>query len=296
MKMPPFAYAKAHSLPELFSLWTNAGTEARVLAGGQTLLATLAFRLSEPSVLIDISAIASLKGVTETQDILRIGALTTHADLGANGLVARYAPLLTKAVPLIAHAAIRNRGTIGGSLAYADPAAELPACMVALDATIIAQSAGGERRIPASDFFTGLLTTALEEHELITAIEVPKAGPDQRATILEIARRSGDYAMAGIALAYRQAQDGAVQDGAVQAPRVVFFGVGDGPVRAVNAEMAMSGAALTTASIAAAQAVLATDLDPPGDLHGSPALKMQLCRTLLARALTPFILSERTAA
>jgi aerobic carbon-monoxide dehydrogenase medium subunit len=291
MKMPPFAYAKAKDLPDLFRLWKDAGEDARLLAGGQTLLATLAFRLSEPSVLIDITDVAALKGITETKDAIRIGALTTHAQLGANTLVKAYAPLLTQAVPLIAHAAIRNRGTIGGSLAYADPAAELPACMLALGATVITASRKGERRIPAADFFTGLLTTALEEGELIAAIEAPKARPNQRHSILEIARRSGDYAMAGLAFSWFEGKGGAVE-----MPYLVFFGVGDGPVRAVYAEKAIDGTPLTSASISSAQAALSTDLDPPPDMHGSSAMKMQLCRTLVARALTPLIRSERAAA
>jgi aerobic carbon-monoxide dehydrogenase medium subunit len=236
LKWPAFAYARAADLDDLFRLRAAAGEEARLLAGGQTLLATLAFRLSEPTVLIDITDLAALKGITETADAIRIGALTTHAELGRNALVARHAPLLTEAVPLIAHAAIRNRGTIGGSLAYADPAAELPACMVALGATIVAASPVGERRIPAEAFFTGLLTTALAADELIAAVEVPKARPGQRAAVVEIARRSGDYAMAGLALAYEEGVGGVAAD-----QRLVFFGVGDGPVRARSAESALAG-------------------------------------------------------
>jgi aerobic carbon-monoxide dehydrogenase medium subunit len=290
MKMPPFAFAKAKDLPELLSLWKDAGDDARLLAGGQTLLATLAFRLSEPSVLIDITGVQALQGIIETNTAILIGALTTHAQLGTNALVKAYAPLLTQAVPLIAHAAIRNRGTIGGSLAYADPAAELPACMVALNATIVTISEAGERRIAAADFFTGLLTTALEEHELIATIEVPKAKPNQRTAILEIARRSGDYAMAGLALSCIEG------DEAVEMPHLVFFGVGDGPVRAVHAERAISSKPISIITIAAAQATLASDLDPPPDMHGSSAMKMQLCRTLVSRALTPLILSGRAAA
>jgi aerobic carbon-monoxide dehydrogenase medium subunit len=282
MKMPPFAYAKARDLPDLFRIWEEAGEEARLLAGGQTLLATLAFRLSEPSVLIDIGGVAALKGVTETDGAIRIGALTTHAELGRNELVARHAPLLAEAVPLIAHAAIRNRGTIGGSLAYADPAAELPACIVALGATIVAASARGERRIPAQEFFTGLLTTALDEGELIAAVEAPKAGMAQRSVIMEIARRSGDYAMAGLAMVFMAGQGGAVLE-----PRLAFFGVGDGPVRAPKAEAALAGKPPGAAAIAAAQAALARDLDPPADMHGTSAMKLQLCRTLLARVLAP---------
>jgi aerobic carbon-monoxide dehydrogenase medium subunit len=282
MKMPPFAFAKAKDLPDLFRIWREAGDDARLLAGGQTLLATLAFRLSEPTVLIDITGVAALKGVAETEDAIRIGALTTHAELGVHKLVARHAPLLTAAVPLIAHAAIRNRGTIGGSLAYADPAAELPACVVALGATIVAVSAKGERRIPADRFFTGLLTTALQEGELIASIEVPKPGKAQRSAIMEIARRSGDYAMAGLAVAYTESKGSKVIG-----PRLVFFGVGDGPVRAPTAEAELADKPLGEAAIAAAKTALAKDLDPPADMHGSTDMKMQLCRSLLARVLAP---------
>jgi carbon-monoxide dehydrogenase medium subunit len=291
MKMPPFAYAKAVDLPDVFRLWKASGEDAKLLAGGQTLLATLAFRLSEPSVLIDIGGVAALKGVSEAGGVLRIGALTTHAALGAHPLVARHAPLLAEAVPFIAHAAIRNRGTIGGSLAYADPAAELPACMVALDAAIVLSSESGERRIPAAAFFTGLLTTALAERELIAAVEVPKAAPGRRFAVEEIARRSGDYAMAGLMAA------ATVGDGGVPAEsRLVFFGVGEGPVRAARAEAALARRAADAATIAEAQAALAEDLDPPADMHGSSAFKMQLCRTILARALARIAPAAKEAA
>jgi carbon-monoxide dehydrogenase medium subunit len=249
------------------------------MAGGQTLLATLAFRLSEPGLLIDISRIPDLKGIRHTASTILIGALTTHAELGASDAIRQHAPLLAEAVPLIAHPAVRNRGTIGGSLAYADPAAELPACCVALDAVIIARSVAGERRIPASQFFTGLYTTDLAPNELIAAVEVPVARPGERSTIIELARRSGDYAMAGV-VARAQMADGVLADA-----RLVFFGVGVGPVIATSAIAAIAGKAPTAEAIAAAQAALAADLDPPADLHGGPDMKRHLARVLVARAL-----------
>ena len=150
MKAPPFAYVRATSLADAFNLWRDAGPDAKLLAGGQSLLATLAFRLSEPSTLIDISRVRELRGIAQTGAAIRVGALTTHAELGANELVRSHVPLLAEAVPLIAHAAIRNRGTIGGSLAFADPAAELPACCVALDAVIVARNAAGRAAHPGS--------------------------------------------------------------------------------------------------------------------------------------------------
>ena len=279
MKAPPFAYVRATSLADAFRLWADADSEARLLAGGQTLLASLAFRLSEPSTVIDISRVPELKGIGQVGSAIRVGALTTHAELGASDLIRRHVPLVAQAVPLIAHPAIRNRGTIGGSLAYADPAAELPACTLALDATIVARSASGERRIPAAQFFTGLYATALAEHELIAAVEFPLAKPEERTVILELARRSGDYAMAGVAAKATPTR------GMLSDPRLVFFGVGETPVIVRGAMAAIAGKPATPETIAAAQAALATDLDPPADLHGSPDMKRHLARVLLARAL-----------
>ena len=290
MKAPPFAYVRAGSLADVFAHWSAAGPDAKLLAGGQSLLATLAFRLSEPSTLIDISRVAELAGISAVGDGIRVGALTTHAELGASDLVRRHAPLLAEAVPLIAHPAVRNRGTIGGSLAYADPAAELPACVVALDATIVARSATGERRIPAAQFFTGLYATALADNELIAAVELSARKPQERAVILELARRSGDYAMAGIA-ARAQVSGGTLTD-----PRLVFFGVGAAPVTATAAMAALAGKSATPDTIAHAQAALDADLDPPADLHGGPDMKRHLARVLLARALTRLTGAEEARA
>jgi carbon-monoxide dehydrogenase medium subunit len=290
MKWPAFGYARARSLDEAWRLLAEHGEAARVIAGGQTLLATLAFRLSEPRLLVDISGLAELRGVSADAGVLRIGALTRHAELGRDPLVARHAPLLAEAVPHIAHPAIRNRGTIGGSLAYADPAAELPACVVALDATLLLVSAAGERRVRAAAFFTGLLETALRPGELIAAVEVPVATPATRSAILEVARRSGDYAMAGLALRLT------LEGRAVRAARLAFFGVGNGPVLALRAGAALDGRALDAAAIAAAQAALGEDLDPPDDLHGPGAMKLHLSRVLTVRALSRFLPERELAA
>jgi carbon-monoxide dehydrogenase medium subunit len=282
MKWPAIGYARANSLDEVWSLQAAHGAAAQVIAGGQTLLATLAFRLSEPKLLVDITRISALRGIGLQDGMLRIGALTRHADLARDPLVARHAPLLAEAAPLIAHPAIRNRGTIGGSLAYADPAAELPACVVALGATVVTASAAGGRRIPAAAFFTGLLETALAPGEIIAAVEVPVATPATRSAIREVARRSGDYAMAGLA-AWLE-----MEGARVAAARLVFFGVGAGPVLAAGAGAALAGRALDGGSVAAAQAALAEDLDPPGDMHGPPEMKRHLARVLLQRVLAGF--------
>lgn len=290
MKWPAFGYVRASTLDDVWRLQAEHGDGARILAGGQTLLATLAFRLSEPELLVDITRVAALRGISEAGGTLRIGALTRHAELGRDPLVARHAPLLSEAVPFIAHPAIRNRGTIGGSLAYADPAAELPACVVALGATIVLASAAGERRVPAASFFTGLLETALRQGELIAAVEIPTSTPAQRSAIVEVARRSGDYAMAGLAACI-------TLDGPrVAAARLAYFGVGNGPVLARGAMAALQGRALGAESIAAAQIALAGDLDPPSDLHGPPEMKRHLARVLTARALSRFLPATEIAA
>ena len=279
MKAPPFTYVRATSLADAFHLWRDAGPDAKLLAGGQSLLATLAFRLSDPGTLIDISRIRELRGIAQAGSAIRVGALTTHAELGRSALIREHVPLIAEAVPLIAHAAIRNRGTIGGSLAFADPAAELPACCVALDASIVARNAADERRIPAAQFFTGLYSTALRTHELISAIEFPVAKAGERSTILELARRSGDYAMAGIAARAK------VTGSTIIEPRIVLFGVGDAPVLAERAMAAAGGKQVLPDTIAAAQSALMGDIDPPADQHGSADMKRHLARVLLARAL-----------
>ena len=280
MKAPPLSYVRAATLAEAFQLWRDAGPDARLLAGGQSLLAALAFRLSDPGTLIDITRLRELRGISQAgSTAIRVGALTTHAELGRNELVRQHVPLIAEAVPLIAHPAIRNRGTLGGSLAFADPAAELPACCVALDATIVARNAADERRIPAAQFFTGLYATALKPYELIAAVELPVAKAGERSAIVELARRSGDYAMAGVAAKARLA--GAT----LIAPQLVFFGVGDRPVTASRAMAAASGQQVLPQTVAAAQAALDADLDPPADQHGSAQTKRHLARVVLARAL-----------
>ncbi|HEU0058414.1 MAG TPA: xanthine dehydrogenase family protein subunit M [Hyphomicrobiaceae bacterium] len=283
MKAAPFEYVRATTLAEVFQLWREAGPEARLLAGGQSLMPALAFRLSEPSVLIDISRVADLTGISVENGALRIGALTTHAELGAHALVREHAPLLGEAAPLIAHPAIRNRGTLGGSLAYADPAAELPACCLALGATIVARSATGERRIAADAFFVGLYATALAENELIAAVEFPRRQAGERSTILELARRSGDYAMAGIVAR------ATVAGQSLADPRLVLFGVGEVPVLARAAMAALAGRPADAANIAAAQAALAQELEPPADLNGGADMKRHLAQVLLARAIQRLI-------
>jgi len=204
VKAPSFAYAKPRSLEEVFVVLRRTD-DAKLLAGGQTLLATLNMRLSSPAVLVDITGVPGLAGIAVRGDVLRIGALTRHREIERSREVAEHAPLLAQAAPHIAHVAIRNVGTIGGSLAHADPAAEWPACCVALDADIVIASRSGERRVKARDFYKGLFETALGAGELIAAVELPLLGTGYRSVFLELARRHGDYAMVGVAAAAKPA-------------------------------------------------------------------------------------------
>jgi carbon-monoxide dehydrogenase medium subunit len=279
MKAPSFDYVRAATLPQVFELLRTHGDGARVLAGGQTLIATLNMRLSEPSVLIDIGRLDALRGIALNGATLRIGALTTHAQVEASPLVAQHAPLLAQAAPHIAHRAIRNRGTFGGSLAYADPAAEWPACVLALDATLVLAGAGGERRVAAADFFTGLFTTALASDELLVACELPVQATGERQVFDELARRHGDYAIAGLAAR------AVLRDGRLHDVRLAFLGVDDRPRRAQRAEQALQGRAVDDATLALLAPALQADLQPFGDLTSGPATKRHLAGVLARRAL-----------
>jgi carbon-monoxide dehydrogenase medium subunit len=260
LKAPSFAYAKARSLAEAFDLLERPG--ARILAGGQSLLPALNMRLATPELLVDIGALAALKEISTGKGGLRIGALITHSRLAGSSEVAKHAPLLAEAARHVAHPAIRNRGTLGGSLALADPAAEYPAVALALDATIVLASRQGERRVAAQSFFKGLFETDSRPGEIVAAAEFP---PAERAVFLELARRHGDYAIVGLA---------GVANGA--AKRIAFLGVGATPVLAIQASKEKT--------LAGAQKALEKDLQPPADLYHSPATKLHLAKVLLARA------------
>jgi len=263
VKAASFAYAKPRALAEALDL--AARPEAKILAGGQSLIPSLNMRLSSPELLVDINGLDELKGIRLDKDTVRIGALTTHAEIERSDVVKKHLPLLAEAVPHIAHPAIRNRGTIGGSLALADPAAEYPACVLALDAVIIATGRKGERKIMAGDFFKGLFETDLKPGELLTAIEFKAQKKDERSAFLELARRHGDYAIVGLA--------GFAGNGG---KRIAFFGAGDRPVLAVHAARATD--------VQAAKAALGKDLSPPADLYHSSTTKLHLARVLLERA------------
>ncbi len=279
MKPAPFAYARPSTVEEVCALLAEHGEDARLLAGGQSLMATLNMRLSAPELLIDINRIDELAGIALDGDVLRIGAMTRHVEVETSPEVAEHAPLIAQAMPHIAHAAIRNRGTFGGSIAFADPAAELPACAVALGARFELRSASATRMVAADDFFQGLYETALAPGDLLTAIEIPVIAPGYRSAFMELARRHGDYAMVGIAVHARLA------DGAIGDARLVYFAAGERPVVARAAAAAIDGKAPSEETFEAAASALDQDLDPPADLNADPATRLHLARVLTRRAL-----------
>lgn len=276
MKAPDFAYARPASLDAALALLAEHGEDAVPLAGGQSLVTALNMRLSAPGLLVDLNAIPELTGVSEAGGeaggIVRIGAMTRHRDVGTAALVRERLPLLAAALPHIAHPAIRNRGTIGGSVALADPATEWPACCLAAGASIVVRGPGTERRVPADDFFQGLYTTALEPGEIVTAIEFPVPGADAVWGFEELSRRHGDYALVGLAATGRRSAGG------LSDLRLAFFGVADRPVLARAA-----AAALEAGDLAGAQAALAGELDPPDDPTTKAATRLHLARVILGR-------------
>ena len=280
MKAAAFDYVKPASIDQVLSLLQERGDDARLLAGGQTLMATLNMRLSEPQLVIDIGGIESLRGISVQGNVLRIGALATHTEIEHSPLVAQHAPLLAAAAPHIAHRAIRNSGTWGGSIAYADPAAEWPTCLLALGGTVVARGPNGERRIAADDFFQGLYATALEPDEVLVASELPLAGADHWFGFQELARRHGDYAIVGMAATARR--DG----GVLRDVRVVLLGVDATPVRAAAAEAVLEGAAPDAARVARAVQALRDSIDPLPDLTNTPETKRHLAGVLLQRLFT----------
>lgn len=277
MKAPRFAYIRVKTLAEVFHLLETHGDGAKLLAGGQSLLATLNLRLSSPAVLIDITRIPGLSGIKVSNGKISIGALTTHAEVESSREIAKSLPMLTLAAPHIAHVAIRNVGTFGGSIAMADPAAEWPACCVALDAEFVIETKTSRRRVKARDFFQGLYTTDIQPGEVLTGIEIPIPGQEYRSTFLELTRRRGDYAIVGIA-AMAKNTSGTLSD-----VRLAYLGVGQIPVLAQTAMAATEGKHPSPAVVDAAALALAADLDPSGDTYSTPATKMHLARVLTAR-------------
>ncbi len=282
MKASAFAYARATSVADALALLVAHGDGAKVLSGGQSLMPAMNLRLIAPELIVDIGGLAELRGIAVSGDVLKVGALTRHADLLRSPEIAAHAPLLAEAVAHIAHPAIRNRGTLGGSLAHADPASELPACMLALDATIVIRSPSGERRMAAEDFFTGIYETALSAQELLVAVELPVAQKNSGYFFDEFARRHGDYAIVGLAA------QAIVKDGIFADLRLAFFAVGDRPALA-RAAARLVGNPVTPAILSEASVALSAELDPQEDQQASASMRRHLAKVLLVRCVSALL-------
>ena len=281
MKPAPFEYHRPATVDEALGLLAEHGYDAKLLAGGQSLVPAMNFRLAQPAVLIDLNRVAGLETIAEAEGGVRIGAMARQRAAERSPLVAARAPLLAETLPFVAHAQIRNRGTVGGSIAHADPAGEVGAVMLALDARFHLRGPGGTRVVPASEFFTGLFGTALEPDEMLVEAEIPPAAPGAGWAFDEVSRRHGDYALAGLAAAVEV--DG---DGRCTAARIALLGVGDAPLLAREAAAALVGHAPTEEAVrAAAEAAAERDVDPPGDIHASPAYRRHLTGVLVRRVL-----------
>jgi aerobic carbon-monoxide dehydrogenase medium subunit len=281
VKPAPFAYYAPRSTDEALALLDRHGPDAKPLAGGQSLIPAMNFRLAAPAVLVDLNHVASLAYIAPEDGVLRVGAMTRHRTVEHDDSVRRLAPLLSMTMPFVAHAAIRTRGTMGGSLAHADPAAELPAVMLALDARFTLASTRGMRTLPAADFFTGLFSTALDPGELLTEVAIPASEHGAGYAFDEISRRHGDFALAGAAAAV-------VCDGnRCTRVRLALLSVGDRPVLLEHVARTLVGEIPTPESIrAAAEEGAAHDVDPASDIHASSEYRRHLASVLIRRVLT----------
>jgi aerobic carbon-monoxide dehydrogenase medium subunit len=274
-----FDYLRPATLDEAIQALADGGEDAKVIAGGQSLMPLLRLRLAYPELLVDVGDLAELRGVTDTGDALLIGARTTHYDLVHDPLIAAHCGILAQAAATVADPAVRHRGTLGGSLAHGDPAGDLPAVVLALDATLIARGPGGERQIGAGDFFLDYLTTALHAGEVLTGISVPQLGPGWGYRYEKFHRTAQAWATVGVAALVRRS------DGVLTEARIGLTNMGTVPVRASAAEAAAAGVEASRAALNGAAAYAAEGTEPPADLHGAPDYRRHLARVLTGRAL-----------
>jgi aerobic carbon-monoxide dehydrogenase medium subunit len=274
-----FEYVRPSSLADAVRALADGGEEAKVIAGGQSLLPLLRLRLAYPELLVDIGALDDLRGVSDQGDTLLIGARTTHYQLVHDPVIAEHCGLLAQAAGTVADPAVRHRGTLGGSIVHADPAGDLPAVVLALDARLIATGAGGDREIRAADFFVDYLTTTLAPGEILTGIRVPKLGPDWGYRYEKFHRTAQAWAIVGVAALARRS------NGQVAEARVGLTNMGPVPVRAAAVEAAAAGADASAAALMAAATAAADGTHPPADLHGAPDYRSHLARVLTGRAL-----------
>lgn len=279
MKLPPFDYLAPATLDEALDLLEQHADEASVLAGGQSLIPLLAMRLARPAAVVDVNGLAELSGITTTGNTVVVAATTREFEAEESTTLAAKAPLLVAALPYIGHEAIRSRGTIGGSLAHADPAGELPAVALALDAELVLRSASGERTMPADEWFQGYLTTARRPDELLIQVRLPMTQPGTGVAFQEVARRHGDFAIVALATSLT------FSDGVISDARLAFAGVADVPVRCSQAEQLLVGQQASPDLFAAAAAQAVAGLAPPSDLHGSSDYRKKVAATLVRRGL-----------
>lgn len=279
MKSPAFEYLRVKTVADAFTAFQSEEGDALYLAGGHSIVPSLTLRLQAPALLIDISAIPELAGISLQDGWLRIGAMTRHVEVLKDPLIGSHAPLLQAAAPHVAHQAIRNRGTLGGSLSFADPASEFPAVALAMRAEMEVVGPDGVRRIPADAFFVDLYETAMAPGEILQAVLVPPVRSGQVVAFDELARRRGDYAMVGVAV------QAVLLDGALADISIAFLSVGNTPTRAAAAEAALMGRAVDAAAISAAQNAIETDLDPADEPQFPAATRLHLARVLLGRVL-----------
>ena len=280
VKAPPFRYHRPDTLDEALALLAEHGDDAKVLAGGQSLVPLMAMRMGRPAVVVDIGRVPGLAAIEVGADgSCSIGALVRHAAAERSADVASHAPLVHRAMPLIAHRAIRTRGTVVGSIAHADPAAEMPAVAVAVGATMTATSASGERSIAAADFFEGYLQTALRADEILTRVTFPAWPAGAVGSVVEVARRHGDYALVGLVTSI-QLDGGRITDAALS-----FFGAASRPIRVTEAERVLIGTSAPPDTVAEAARIVADALDPPADIHGTTAYRKHLAGVLTRRGL-----------
>jgi carbon-monoxide dehydrogenase medium subunit len=283
MKPPPFKYFAPDTVEEALAHLAEYGYEAKALAGGQSLIPTMNFRLAQPGVLVDLNNIPELAYIRPgSEGGVAVGAMTRQRQVERSDLIADRVPLVHETMPYIAHPQIRNRGTFGGSIAHADPASELPALALALDALFKVRNQSSERWVRASEFFIDLFATALEPDDLLIEVSLPEMAPQTGYAFEEVSRRHGDYALVGLAATIT-----VNLSGQCQRARLVFFSVGTGPVEAFQAQADLDGEDLSQAAIqAAADIAASTDLDPPSDIHASTAYRRHLARVLAQRVLT----------
>lgn len=291
MKLPPFEYASPETLNEAVELLASRRGEAKIISGGQSLVPMLAFRLAAPSLLVDLRNVAGLREIDVTDRGVRLGAMVRWCDIERHPQLTLVHPLLVAAVSHIAHYQIRNRGTVGGSVAHADPAAELPGIAATCEAIICIQGLSGSRIVKAEEFFTGPLTTVLSEDEIVTAIQFPPWPVERRWSFQEFARRRGDFAIAGVVLFFDEDQDGCVRG-----THIGVIGGGDRPQRLRAAEALLNGRLIDAQTIARVASAAASAIDPPTDIHATADYRRALVGTLTERALKASLRSQEATA